>query len=71
MVGSGVLAQGVQVLAGEAILSWSRCYHQLFFLLGRLDLVAGAVVDLGEDVSAAGVERFYGFVVGWPWIFGV
>lgn len=40
-------------------------------MLGGLDLVARAVVELGEDVPAAGVERFYGFVVRWPWVFGV
>lgn len=71
MVGSGIFAQGVQVLASKAILSRSRRYNQLFFLFGRLDLVARAVVELGKDVSAAGIERFYGFVVRWSWIFGV
>ena len=71
MVGSRVLAQGVQVLASEAVLSWPRSDDQLFFLLSRLNLVARAVVELGENVPAAGIERFYGFVVRWPWVFRV
>jgi hypothetical protein len=47
----------VQILAERVILSWPWGIVRSLIQFGIFDLVARAVSDLGEDVSAAGVER--------------
>ena len=69
MIWSSVFTHWIQVLSNELILSWTRSYLAITFLLIRLYLIARTVIQLWKYISSSWVKWLYWLVVAWPWIF--